>query len=107
MRVAYVASHPLAKQGLTGVSPTFQAGFTIKPKNPSKSPDRKSCTKNHQPSGHPPNPPPFHGPQAVLMADQIFNRCGAVPGILDALIVQGDASEASESLSKAKARGAR
>lgn len=37
------------------------------------------------------------------MADQIFNRCGAVPGILDAIIVQGDASEASESLAKAKA----
>jgi hypothetical protein len=41
------------------------------------------------------------------MADQIFNRCGAVPGILDAIIVQGDASEASESLAKAKARRAR
>lgn len=40
--------------------------------------------------------------QAVLMADQIFSRCGAVPGILDAIIVQGDASEASESLAKAK-----
>jgi len=40
--------------------------------------------------------------QAVLMADHIFSRCGAVPGILDAIIVQGDASEASESLSKAK-----
>ena len=42
--------------------------------------------------------------QAVLMADHIFSRCGAVPGILDAIIVQGDASEASESLSKAKVR---
>jgi len=40
------------------------------------------------------------------MADQIFNRCGAVPGILDAIIVQGDAGEASESLAKAKARRA-
>ena len=40
------------------------------------------------------------------MADQIFSRCGAVPGILDAIIVQGDASEASESLAKAKARPA-
>lgn len=38
------------------------------------------------------------------MADHIFSRCGAVPGILDAIIVQGDASEASESLSKAKVR---
>lgn len=38
------------------------------------------------------------------MADQIFNRCGAVPGILDAIIVQGDASAASENLAKAKAR---
>ena len=43
--------------------------------------------------------------QAVLIADQIFSRCGAVPGILDAIIVLGDASDASESLAKAKALG--
>jgi len=28
--------------------------------------------------------------QAVLIADQIFNRAGAVPGIIDAIIVQGE-----------------
>ncbi|CAK9114839.1 unnamed protein product [Durusdinium trenchii] len=40
--------------------------------------------------------------QAILMADQIFSRCGAVPGILDALIIEGDVTSASESLTKAK-----
>lgn len=40
--------------------------------------------------------------QAVLMADEIFSRCGAVPGMLDAIIVEGDATAVSENLVKAK-----
>lgn len=33
---------------------------------------------------------------------QVFSRCGAVPGILDAIVIEGDASGASEHLQRAK-----
>jgi len=40
--------------------------------------------------------------QSALIADQVFNRAGAVPGILDAILVQGDAGNAP-SIAEAKA----
>ncbi|CAE7403436.1 fadB [Symbiodinium sp. KB8] len=40
--------------------------------------------------------------QCIQIAENVFSRCQAVPGILDAILIEGDCTGASESLVKAK-----